>query len=80
MERPVNEMGMPLEALGPGSIISALGSRRFAPTVMREDFWGWGRGGGERTEQGDWKAGPCQYAVTVVRTKVVVVRVTGFWV
>ena len=37
----MNEMGMPLEALGPGSIVSALGCRRFAPTVMREDLWGW---------------------------------------
>ena len=73
----MNEMGMPLDALGPGSSIFALASRRFAPTVMREDFWGWGGGGGERTEQGDWKGGPCQYAVTMVRTEVVVVRVTG---
>ena len=78
MERPVNEMGLPLEALGPGSIIFALGSRRFAQTVIREDFWGWAGGGGERTEQGDWKGGPYQYAVTMVRTKVVVVRMTGF--
>lgn len=41
MERPVNEMGLPLGALGPGSIIYALGCGRFAPTVMREGLWGW---------------------------------------
>ena len=73
-------MGKPLEALGPRSIISALGSRRFAPAVMREDCCGVG---GKRTEQGDWEGSLYQYTVTVAWTEVgalVVVRVAGFWV
>lgn len=40
---------------------------------------GLGGGEGEGTEQGACKGGPYQYAVAMVRTKMVVVRVTGFW-